>query len=61
MLTLGVDPPKTHKVRELLKLILAIKKNEKLEEVFKKRIVELGAIEDLYISARYADREYTRE
>ncbi len=61
LLKLGADYPRTHSVRKLLKLIAEISGREEVRELLNKYSVELGSLEDAYISSRYVAREYTRE
>jgi HEPN domain-containing protein len=61
LLQLGVDYPKIHGVRELLSIIYELTGGEEIDEAAKRYSVELGALEDAYISSRYIPRAYTRE
>ena len=61
LLKLGADYPRTHSVRKLLELIAEISGREEVRELLNKYSVELGSLEDAYISSRYVAREYTRE
>ena len=61
LLKYGVDFPKTHSVRRLLKLIIRLDIAKKIDIFLKQYSLELGALEDAYISSRYIPREYTSE
>ena len=61
LLKLGVDHLKVHGVRGLLELIHEITGHGGVEEVMGRFSVELGALEDAYITSRYIAREYRLE
>jgi len=61
LLKLGVDYPRTHSVRRLLELIAEVSGRDEVRGLLQGFAVELGALEDAYISSRYVGREYTRE
>jgi len=61
LLKLGVDYPRTHSVRRLLELVAEVSGGDKVRGLLHELAVELGALEDAYISSRYVAREYTRE
>jgi len=61
LLKLGVDYPRTHSVRRLLELIAEVSGRGEVRGLLQGFAVELGALEDAYISSRYVGREYTRE
>jgi len=61
LLKLGVDFPRTHSVRRLLELIHEVTGEGRVKEVLHRFSVELGALEDAYITSRYVSRDYTRE
>ncbi|UNQ73175.1 HEPN domain-containing protein [Infirmifilum sp. NZ] len=61
LLKLGVDPPRTCSVRRLLELVAEVSGRDEVRELLQGFAVELGALEDAYISSRYVGREYTRE
>ncbi|MET1160545.1 MAG: HEPN domain-containing protein [Thermoprotei archaeon] len=65
LLKLGVDYPRTYSIRKLLKLIIEVEKNpnvkQRISEILEKYAVEIGSLEDAYITARYIVREYSRE
>lgn len=59
LLKLGLEFPRTHSVRRLLELIFEVIGNNKIKEILSKRSVELGSLEDAYITSRYIAREYS--
>lgn len=64
LLELGVQYPRTHSLRQLLKLLQAVAQGERgrlAGELLDKYLLELGALEDAYINSRYIPREYTRD
>jgi len=61
LLKLGADYPRTHSVRRLLELVAELSGAEAVRELLRRFSVELGALEDAYISSRYVAREYTKE
>jgi len=61
LLKLGVDYPRTHSVRKLLELLGELAESEEVRELLSEYAVELGALEDAYITSRYIPREYTLE
>ena len=61
LLGLGADYPRTHSVRRLLELVAGISGRGEVKELLHRFSVELGALEDAYISSRRAAREYRRE
>ena len=61
LLKLGLDYPRTHSVRRLLELIYEVTKNGKVKELTSRFSVELGSLEDAYITSRYVAREYSLE
>ncbi len=61
LLKLGADYPRTHSVRKLLELIYKISGNEAISDLLRKFSVELGALEDAYITSRYVSRSYSLE
>lgn len=60
----GVDYPRTHSVRALLEMLsdLALE-NKKLgvKGILKNYLLELGILEDAYITSRYVMREFTKQ
>ena len=61
LLKLGVDYPRTHSVRRLLELICKITGRREIRELLSRFSVELGGLEDAYITSRYVAREYSPE
>ncbi len=61
LLKLGVDYPRTHSVRRLLEIVAEVSGASEVRELLRRFAVELGALEDAYISSRYVAREYTKE
>ena len=61
LLRLGIDYPKTHSVRRLLELIHDVIGREDVKGLLSKYAVELGSLEDAYITSRYVARSYSRE
>lgn len=61
LLRLGFDFPRTHSVRRLLELIHEVIKDKRIIDVLSKYSVELGALEDAYITSRYVARSYSVE
>jgi len=61
LLKLGVDYPRTHSVRRLLELVAELSGRGEVRGLLQGFAVELGALEDAYISSRYVGRECTRE
>lgn len=61
LLKMGVDYPRTHSVRRLLELMYEVSGHEGLRDLLIKYAVELGSLEDAYITSRYIARTYSRE
>lgn len=61
LLKLGVDFPRTHSVRRLLELIHEVTSKDEVKELLRKFSVELGSLEDAYITSRYVVRDYSPE
>lgn len=61
LLKLGIDFPRTHSVRKLLEIIHEVTGEDKIKEILRKFNIELGALEDVYITFRYVARDYNRE
>ena len=59
LLKLGLA--RTHSVRKLLELIHEITKHNEIKEILTRFSVELGALEDAYITSRYIARSYSFE
>jgi HEPN domain-containing protein len=64
VLAQGVDFPRTHSVRALLEMLsnLAVE-NEKtaIKNILENYMLELGMLEDAYITSRYITREFTKQ
>jgi HEPN domain-containing protein len=59
----GVDYPRTHSVRALLEILLdVVPQNLKssIKGILEKYLLELGMLEDAYITSRYVMREFTK-
>lgn len=61
LLKLGVDYPRTNSVRKLLRMIYRVTVRKEVEELLSRFSVELGALEDAYITSRYVARDYSLE
>jgi len=61
LLKIGVDYPRTHSVRRLLELIYEVTNYERVKELISRFSVELGVLEDVYITSRYIARNYSPE
>ena len=61
LLKLGVDFPRTYSVRRLLEIIHEVTGKDRVKEVLRRFSIELGALEDAYITSRYVARDYNRE
>jgi len=61
LLKLGVEYPRTHSVRRLLELVHKVTGRGGVEELLSRFSVELGALEDAYITSRYVARSYSLE
>jgi HEPN domain-containing protein len=61
VLRLGVDYPRTHSVRKLLELVYKLTGSDEVEKFFSNYAIELGVLEDAFITSRYIPREYTKE
>lgn len=64
MLTSGGDYPRTHSVRTLLELLSDLASEEEkptLKQILDNYLLELGMLEDAYITSRYVIREFRKE
>ncbi len=63
LLESGVDYPRTHSVRRLLEMLAEVSPNlaEAARGVLERFMLELGMLEDAYITSRYVPREFRRE
>ncbi len=60
----GVDYPRTHSVRTLIEVLSSIvdeRRKDVIKGILDKYLLELGMLEDAYISSRYIVREFRRE
>ncbi len=57
----GVDYPRIHGVRKLLKMLGKVSGDEKIEDMLRRYSLKLGTLEDAYITSRYIPREYSKE
>jgi HEPN domain-containing protein len=61
LLKLGLESAKTRSIRRLLELIYKITNSEEVRDVLANYAVELGSLEDAYITSRYVAREYSEK
>lgn len=64
MLASGVDYPRTHSVRALLEMLSDLASDEEksaIKGLLERCLLELGMLEDAYITSRYVMREFRRE
>jgi len=63
LLRVGSDYPRTrtHSIRRLLELLTEVTGRSELRELASRYSVELGALEDAYISSRCIPRIYTKD
>jgi HEPN domain-containing protein len=61
LLRVGSDYLRTHGIRRLLELLTEVTGRSELRELASQYSVELGALEDAYISSRYIPRIYTKD
>lgn len=64
MLTSGVDYPRTHSVRTLLEMLSDLAPEEEkpaIKRIIDNYLLELGMLEDAYITSRYVMREFRKE
>ncbi|MEM2534100.1 MAG: HEPN domain-containing protein [Candidatus Nezhaarchaeales archaeon] len=60
----GVDYPRTRSVRVLLEMLSDLvpeNKKSKVKGVLENYLLELGVLEDAYITSRYVMREFTKQ
>jgi HEPN domain-containing protein len=60
----GVDYPRTHSVRTLLEILSDLVPEDKestIKSILENYLLELGMLEDAYITSRYAMREFTKQ
>ncbi|MEM3549829.1 MAG: HEPN domain-containing protein [Candidatus Bathyarchaeia archaeon] len=64
LLAEGADYPRKHSLRALLKMLSELVSEDKksqVEKVLEDYLLELGMLEDAYITSRYITREFTKE
>lgn len=61
LLKLGLEFTKKWSIKKLLELIYKITNSEEIRGALTNYAVELGSIEDAYITSRYVAREYCEE
>jgi len=64
LLLRGVDYPRTHSVRTLIEILieLGIEEEKKIfQQLLRKYLLELGTLEDAYITSRYILREFSKK
>ena len=61
LLKLGADYPRTHSARKLLEFLHRLTGSEEIRRALTEYAVELGSLEDAYITSRYVAREYSEE
>lgn len=60
----GVDYPRTHSVRVLLEILSDLvpeNKKSSVKGILENYLLELGVLEDAYITSRYVMREFTKQ
>jgi len=60
----GVDYPRTHSVRALLEMLWSLVAEEEklvIRQLLDEHLLELGMLEDAYITSRYVMREFRKE
>ena len=60
----GIDYPRTHSVKALLEMLSDLapeNKKSRVEEILEKYLLELGMLEDAYITSRYVMRKFTMQ
>jgi HEPN domain-containing protein len=60
----GVDYPRTHSVRVLLEILSDLvpkNKESTIKGILENYLLELGMLEDAYITSRYVMREFTKQ
>ena len=58
LLKLGADYSRVRGVRRLLELVRELTGSEEIEGLLSRFSIELGALEDAYVTSRYVAREY---
>ena len=60
----GINYPRTHSVRELLEILSEVAPENKkpiIKNKLQNYLLELGILEDAYITSRYVMREFTKQ
>ena len=60
LLKLGADYPRTHSIRRLLEYLYELTGSSEVSSLLERYPVELGALEDAYITSRYVARDFSR-
>jgi len=64
LLAMGVEYPRTHSVRRLLEMLSEVSEEGQkgvARSLLQRYLLELGVLEDAYITSRYVAREFRRE
>jgi len=61
LLKIGLEYPRTHSIRRLMELLYEVKEREEIKALLSTFSVEIGALEDAYITSRYIARAYAPE
>jgi HEPN domain-containing protein len=63
LLANGVDYPRTHSVRALLEVLMEVAQEERsaIKHILDTYLMDLGVLEDAYITSRYVMRDFRRE
>lgn len=64
ILAQGINYPRTHSVRELLEILSEITPENKksiIKDALQNYLLELGILEDAYITSRYVTRKFTKQ
>ncbi|MEM2815809.1 MAG: HEPN domain-containing protein [Candidatus Bathyarchaeia archaeon] len=61
LLKLGLEYSRTHSIRRLMELLYEVTGREEIKTLVSKFSVEVGALEDAYITSRYTARTYSPE
>jgi len=60
----GVDYPRTHSIRTLLEILSDLvpeNKKSTIKGILENYLLELGMLEDAYVTSRYVMREFTKQ
>ncbi|MCS7365673.1 MAG: HEPN domain-containing protein [archaeon GB-1867-035] len=62
LLSKGVEYPKTHSLRRLLEILAEVSSEKgRIQELLDTYLLELGILEDAYITSRYIGREFRKK